>query len=210
MRVIDCEQNSTDWYQARLGIVTSSAFADAIRQPGPRGGAPKTRQKLLYTLAGERLTGQPAESYSNGYMDRGHEQEAEAIETYRFLTDNDPQPVGFVRNDGLGVGPVGTSPDRLVGDDGLVEVKTKMAHLQIELLLADRVPPEHVVQLQGQLWVTQRAWTDFVSYCPGLPLFVKRVERDDKRIAEIKVGVEEFNQELDQLVDRIQRITKAA
>ncbi len=198
LEIIDCGQNSPEWYAARLGIPTASRFKDVIAK-----GQGLTRRKYLYTLAGERLTGEPAESYSNEAMERGHALEAEARERYAFQRDAEPQLVGFMRRK-VGEHWIGASPDALLGDDGLLEIKTKAPHLQLECLDGGRLPPEHVAQVQGQLWVSGRQWADFVSYWPKLPLFVIRVERDDAYIATLAAEVESFNQELRAMVRKYQ------
>lgn len=190
LRIFDCAQGSPEWHEARRGVPTASRFADVLSK-----GQGITRRKYLYTLVGEVLTGECAEPYTNQHMERGHEMEADATNLYAFERDLEPVMVGFMRR-----GRAGCSPDRLIGDNGMVEVKSKLAHLQIEVLERDAIPPEHVAQVQGQLWVSGREWCDFVSYCPRLPLFVKRVERDEKYIATLAQAVADFVGELDALV----------
>jgi len=190
LRIFDCAQNSPEWYECRRGIVTASRFADVLAK-----GQGITRRKYLYTLAGEVLTGECAESFTNQHMERGHEMEADAINLYAFDRELDPVVVGFMRR-----GRAGCSPDRIVGTDGMVEVKSKLPHLQLEVLERGDLPPEHKAQVQGQLWVSGRDWCDFVSYWPRLPLFVKRVERDEKYIATLAQAVADFVGELDALV----------
>jgi len=190
LRIFDCAQNSPEWYECRRGIVTASRFADVLAK-----GQGITRRKYLYTLAGEVLTGECADSFTNQHMERGHEMEADAINLYAFDRELDPIVVGFMRR-----GRAGCSPDRIVGIDGMVEVKSKLPHLQLEVLERDDLPPEHKAQVQGQLWVSGRDWCDFVSYWPRLPLFVKRVERDEKYIATLAQAVADFVGELDALV----------
>ena len=107
-------------------------------------------------------------------------------------------------------GNAGASPDSLIGADGLVEIKTKLPHLQIEVLLANRLPPEHVAQCQGQLWISGRAWVDFVSYWPGLPLFVHREYRDETYIATIAVEIAEFLAEMGTITAQIEAYGRAA
>ena len=199
LEIIDCGQNSPEWYAARLGIPTASRFKDVIAK-----GQGLTRRKYLYTLAGERLTGEPAESYSNEAMERGHALEAEARERYAFQRDAEPQLVGFMRRK-VGEHWIGASPDALLGDDGLLEIKTKAPHLQLECLDGGRLPPDHVAQVQGQLWVSGRQWADFVSYWPKLPLFVIRVERDDAYIATLSAEVMAFCEELEALTNKYRR-----
>ena len=199
LELLDCAQNSPQWYSARLGVPTASRFKDVLAK-----GQGLTRKKYLYTLAGERLTGEMAESFTTEAMERGHQMEAEARERYAFQRDAEPQLVGFMRRK-VGEHWIGASPDALLGDDGLLEVKTKAPHLQLECLDGGRLPPEHVAQVQGQLWVSGRQWADFVSYWPKLPLFVIRVERDDAYIATLSAEVMAFCEELEALTNKYRR-----
>jgi predicted phage-related endonuclease len=200
LEIITCDQNSPEWFAARLGIVTASEFDSVLAK-----GEGKTRLKYMRTLAGQILSGRCEEGFSNAHTERGHAQESEARELYSFMTDAEPQLVGFLKR-----GRVGASPDALIGDKGLLEIKTKLQHLQVECLLNDVLPSEHRKQVQGQLWVSGREFVDFVSYCPGLPLFVKRVTRDERLIAEIKVAVDDFIGELDMMVGKLQQYRVAA
>lgn len=200
LEIINCEQGSAEWIKARLGIVTASEFKSVMAK-----GEGKTRAKYLRTLAGEIYRGVPFERYTNDHMERGHGEEGDAREMYSFMTDNVVQQVGFLRR-----GRVGYSPDGLIGNDGLLEIKTKLDDLHIECLEADKLPSTHVQQCQGGLWVSGRVWLDFVSYCPGLPLFVKRVVRDEPYIARIKVEVDDFIAELDAKVAKIRSYKRAA
>lgn len=192
IRIIDCEQNSPEWFQARLGIPTASGFAKLLAK-----GEGKTRKRYMLDLAAERLTGEIAEGYSNAHMERGHAMEDDARKLYAFQRDADPLRVGFIRRDDV---RAGASPDSRIESDGLLEIKTKLGALQLEVLEHDRLPPEHVAQVQGQLWVSGRAYCDFVSYWPKLPLFVKRVERDEAYIRTLAQAVADFNGELDAIV----------
>jgi len=185
LRVYDFEQRSPEWFACRLGIPTASRFKDVLAK-----GQGKTRRTYLYTLAGEILTGTVADSYCNADMERGKQLEAEARSAYEFQFDQSPALVGFMRR-----GDVGCSPDSLIGDDGLLEIKTKFPHLQIECLETGALPSEHVAQVQGQLWVSGRQWCDFVSYWPGLPLFRIRVARDEAYMARLAAEIAEFNAE---------------
>jgi hypothetical protein len=188
--ILACEQNSPEWTAARRGIPTASRFADVLAK-----GQDITRRKYLYTLAGEILTGDCAEGYTNAHTERGHAMEDDARQMYAFLHDAEPQLVGFMRR-----GRVGASPDSLLGSDGLLEIKSKLPHLQIECLERGTLPPEHVAQVQGQLMVSGRDWCDFVSYWPRIPLFHVRVARDDAYIATLAQAVADFLGELDALV----------
>ena len=198
MEIIDCEQNSPEWIAARLGRPTASMFATILAK-GKDGKSPSvTRKDYMRKLAGEIVTGEPAENYSNGYMERGHAMEPEARRAYAFMRDVDPQPVGFIVN-----GRAGASPDSLVGSGGLLEIKTKTPARLIECMERDDAPPEHVAQIQGQLWVAEREWCDLVVYFTGMPLVVHRVKRDEAYIVRLRSGVAAFCEELHALVERV-------
>lgn len=197
LEVFNCDQGSPEWFACRAGIPTASEFATVLAK-GRSGGESKTRQSYMHTLAGEILTGAPAESYSNHHMERGHAMEAQARGMYAFETSADCTPVGFLRS-----GRAGASPDSLVGSKGLVEIKTKLPKLLIECILRDEFPPEHKAQVQGQLWISGREWCDIAVFWPGLPLFVKRAYRDEAYIAELAQAVTAFNAEVDMIVDRV-------
>lgn len=192
LQIFDCDQNSPEWFEARRGIVTASRFSDVLAK-----GQGITRRKYMLTLAGEAITGECAETYTNPHMERGHIMEAEARDMYAFQNDVDPVVVGFMR-----LGRVGASPDRLIGSDGLLEVKTKLPHLQLDVLDKGVLPSEHKAQVQGQIWVSGRDWCDFVSYWPKLPLFCIRVERDESYISTLKQAVDDFVGEMDEIIRR--------
>lgn len=198
MEIFDFEQQSPEWFAARAGIPTASEFATVMAK-GKGGGESKTRRTYLLKLAGEIITGEPMDSYCNHHMERGRVMEAEARNFYAFMMDAEPQPVGFIRN-----GAKGCSPDSLLGNSGVLEIKTKLPHLLIDLILKDEFPPEHKAQCQGQLWVAEREWLDLVVYWPKLPLFVKRVGRDEDYIKTLATAVDSFNDELRQMVERVQ------
>lgn len=194
----DIEQGTDEWRQVRCGVVTASNFNAVIAKKGPRGGIPKGRQTYLYKLAGEIITGEPMSNWTNAYMDKGHEREAEARELYAFAKGVEVQEVGFIR-----AGRIGYSPDGLVGESGAWENKNCEPHIQIERLLAGKLPPEHKAQCQGGLMVSGREWIDFQSYSRGLPPLIVREYRDEEYIAALRVDIDTFIEELDALVDRI-------
>ena len=201
IEIINCEQGTPEWLLARAGIPTASEFSTVLAQ-GKGGGPSKTRRTYMLKLLGERITGAVVDGYTNAHMERGKAMEDEARQAYALMTDSDPQRVGFIRN-----GEKGCSPDSLIDANGMNEIKTKLPHLQLEVLLSGEVPAEHLPQIQGQLWVAEREWCDFVSYWPGIRLFVKRVYRDEKYIVELNAGVRRF---LDELNDLEQQYRKAA
>lgn len=189
----DLEQGSPEWFAARAGIPTASKFATVMAK-----GEGKTRSEYMRTLAGEILTGEPAEQFSNVHTERGNAMEDEARETYAFINDAEIQRVGFIRN-----GNKGASPDSLVGTNGGLEIKTALPKIQIDRLERDRLPPEHKAQVQGNLWIAEREWWDFVSYWPRLPVLTVRVYRDEEYIATMADEIDRFNDELAALVERI-------
>lgn len=199
IKVIDCEQGTPEWFQARLGLPTASEFA-TVMASGRDGGASKTRRTYMLKLAGEILTGEPSEGFSNAHTERGKVMEDEARDLYAFLTNTDPQRIGFIVN-----GQKGCSPDSLIGNDGMVEIKTKLPHLLIEVILKGKFPAEHKAQCQGALWVAEREWIDIAVFWPKLPLYRQRAYRDEAYIKELAAAVDAFNDELREIVERIRQ-----
>lgn len=195
IQIHTCEQGTADWYKARLGIPTASNFATVMAK-----GEGKTRRSYLLKLAGEIITGEPAESFNNEHMERGKAMEAQAREYYAFLKDVEPQQVGFITN-----GAKGCSPDSLIEEDGGLEIKTALPHIQIDRLLRGELPSEHRAQVQGSLWVTEREVWDFMSYWPKCPPLIVPVRRDEAYIANLASEVERFNDELAEVVAKVRR-----
>lgn len=191
IETFDVEQGSPEWHKLRAGIPTASGFKDVLAK-----GEGVVRTTYLHKLAGERVTGLPAENYTNAAMERGKALEAEARALYAFQTDLDPVQVGFVRNDGIGC-----SPDSLIGEDGVLEIKTVAPHLLIPMLKADKFPPGHRPQCQGALLVTERKWVDVMLYYPGMPALIKREYRMPDYLRELERELGVFTRELDALVD---------
>lgn len=200
MEIFDCEQGSEDWFRCRMGIPTASQFSTVMSKGQGRGGPRKGRTTYMYKLAGERITGQPMDNFSNSFMEAGKGFEPEARALYSFMRTVQPVAVGFIKNENRGC-----SPDSLVGDDGMLEIKTKLPHLLIEILLRNEFPTAHKAQCQGSLWVAEREWIDLVCYCPGMPPFIKRAYRDPEYIEKIADEVGQFNEELDRTIQRVRR-----
>jgi hypothetical protein len=196
LEVLDVEQGSAEWHAARCGVVTASRLKDVLAE-----GDGKMRGKYLRELASERIRGWVEDGYSNAHMERGHEQEDEARRAFAFEHAITPVRVGFIRN-----GRVGCSPDSLIGDEGGLEIKTALGHIQIDRLKSGKLPSEHKAQVQGSLWITGRKWWSFVSYSPDLPLMHARVERDEDYIKRLSDAVDAFNEELDNLVNSIRGV----
>ncbi|MDZ7852293.1 MAG: YqaJ viral recombinase family protein [Halomonas sp.] len=194
MQILTLEQGTPEWHAARLGIVTMSELKTLLVKGKGPGGFGAGAFSYMHQLIGERITGEPSDAFSgNAHTQRGHELESVARYLY-YESSGQPrlEQVGIILNHG-----VGYSPDCLVDSRGLVEIKTKLPKYQVELLLEGVLPQEHVAQCQGGLWVSEREWLDFVSYWPGLPLFVTRVYRDDALINTIAERVEAFYAELE-------------
>jgi hypothetical protein len=197
MQIFNCAQGSTEWFACRMGIPTASQFA-TVMASGRGGAESKTRRTYMLKLAGEIITGEPMDSVSNRHTERGHEMEPEARSFYAFQNDVEPELVGFIRN-----GQTGGSPDSLVGNDGMLEIKTKLPHLLAEVILKGDFPAEHHAQCQGQLWVAEREWIDLVCYWPKMPKFIIRAYRDEEYIKQIASAIDQFNEELADVVERL-------
>lgn len=197
MHIVNCEQGTEEWFRARAGMPTASEFA-TVMASGRGGGESKTRRTYMLKLAGEIITGEPTEGFTNAHMERGKVMEEEARNWYAFQHNVEPERVGFIIN-----GPKGCSPDSLLGSDGMLEIKTALPHILIEKLLKGEFSPEHKAQCQGALWVAEREWIDLVTYWPRLPPLVVRAQRDELYIAGLCRAVDEFNAELQDVVDQI-------
>ena len=196
-------QGSDEWLQARAGRVTASRVADLMAKT--KSGPSASRVNYMAQLISERLTGQPAESFTNAAMRHGTETEPEARAAYEMLTGADVVEVGFIPHptiDGFGA-----SPDGLVGDDGLIEIKCPNTATHIETLLAEKVPSKYNTQMQVQMLCTDRQWCDFISYDPRLPgdmrIWIQRVHRDDVFCAQIVAEVTKFLAEMDGKLDAL-------
>lgn len=193
-------QGTPEWHQARCGKVTASRVADVIAKTKTGWGA--SRKNYLAELVAERLTGVPAQGYTNAAMQWGLDTEPQARAAYVFLTDADVQEVGFVDHPKIAMS--GASPDGLVGADGLVEIKCPNTATHIETLREKGVAGKYVTQMQWQMACTGRQWCDFISFDPRMPedlrVFIQRVKRDEKAIAELEDAVIAFIKEIEQTI----------
>lgn len=167
----DIIQGTQEWHDLRRGVLTSSAIRTLITPTGKLADNEKVRAHV-YEIAAQRLTGRTEPTFMSFEMMRGHEEEVLA----RNLYSEKYAPVaecGFVTRNG-----VGYSPDGLVGEDGIIEIKSAKQRIQVERIIANVCPPEHYAQIQTGLWVTGRQWCDFVSYSNGMPMLVVRVLPD--------------------------------
>jgi len=193
-------QGTEEWQQARTGIPTSSNFDKIITVDGKPS---KQRQKYLYQLAAERLTGIKEDPYQNDAMLQGVEREAQARNMYEFITGNKVEEVGLCYHDEKKL--YASSPDGLVGEDGLVEIKCPLAHTQIGYLLDNAFPKTYFQQVQGQLFVTGRKWCDFFSFYPGLRPILIRVKPDKAFQKALNIEIEKFCKKLEEVVNKIQK-----
>jgi hypothetical protein len=201
------EQGSIEWFEARKGLPTTSEYS-TIQASGKKGEPSKTRLTYLRKLAGEVVTGQLADPFTNRHTERGQQMEPRARAAYCFLYEpQDLSRVAFILREDLNTGG---SPDALIGTDGALEIKTQLPHLLIATLHADQFPPEHMAQCQGLLWVTERKWIDICVYWPSMPMLVKRLWRNDDYIKELALAVAQFNDELAAEVDWVRRYGRRA
>lgn len=203
MEIIDVEQGSAEWWEAKLGIPSASEFKKVLAQ-GRDGEDSKTRDDYMRTLTAEIVQGISRTDYRNADMERGTMMEPEIRAMYALETNSDPKPVGFVKRK-LRVGFAGYSPDAFIGDSGLLEVKSKKGKLLISTMKAGKFPAEHMVQCQGGMWLTDREWCDIAISDTGMPLFVRRARRDEAMIQRIALAVEVFNEQLAEMVEWVRR-----
>lgn len=198
--IITDTQRTAEWFQARTGKATASRFKDVIARL--KSGAPAAaRQSYLIELVTERLTGSAASHFTSTAMQWGTDNEAAARVLYAQRAQVEVEEIGFVAHPHLAAG---ASPDGVVDWDGLVEIKCPFnpaVHVQT---IMDGMPPDHMAQVQGQMWICEKEWVDFVSFNPRMPpelqLYVQRVERDPAYHDMLRNEVARFLQEVDAMV----------
>ena len=208
MRII--RQRTAEWEMARLGKATASRIADIIART--RSGYSASRANYAAQLISERLTGVKQDAFESPAMRWGQEKESEALEVYAFEQDAEVIQVGFLEHPRIAES--GASPDGLVGEEGLIEVKCPLTATHIETLLGQAPPARYLAQMQWQMAVTGRLWCDFVSYDPRLPLpmrlFRRRIARDDRLITELEREVSRFLSEIDQVIAKLKSLALEA
>lgn len=198
MKYYDIEQNSEEWDEIRRGKFTASTFSDLFMKKDSVG-----YQKAIIKVAYERVTGESEESYSNKWMQRGHEKEPIAVENYEILTFNQTEIVGFYEYNDF----VGASPDRkIVGENGGLEIKSPSFQVYNEYLETQKLPKSYFWQIHGQLLCT--GW-DFIDYMPfsspRLKQILIRVERDEAVLKQLTAQLEESIEEVKKLIERIKQ-----
>jgi putative phage-type endonuclease len=197
-------QRDPEWFAARAGRFTASRFADLMATT--KSGPSTSRKNLIVQIAIERITGTTEDSYTNAAMQRGIDLEPEARMMYELTTGNIVEEVDFIQHPSLSF--VGVSPDGLIGDDGMMEIKCPSAMSKhLEALRNGAHAVEYKWQIQGQLWVSCRKWNDAVSYDPRFPegkrLAIKRVWRDEKMIEQLEAECIAANEEVEQIVKEL-------
>ncbi len=191
-------QGSDEWKLARCGLLTASEVKLIITPKRLQYADNEKEKSHLYELAAQRVNEYVEPTYIGDDMLRGMDDESHARETYHEKYS----PVdlcGFITNDDSGF-TLGYSPDGLVGDDGQIECKSRRQKYQMETIATDTVPDEYIIQIQTGLLVSGRKWCDFISYCGGMPMFVKRVYPDEKMQAAIQAAAEIFHKKMDNII----------
>jgi len=200
------EQGTEEWFTIRIGKVTASRVADVIAKT--KTGYSATRDNYMAQLVCERLTGQKGDSFSNAAMQHGTDTEPLARAAYEAYADVLVDEVGFVPHPTIEM--AGASPDGLVGEDGLLEIKCPNTATHIETLISKVVPGKYNTQMQFQMACTGRQWCDFVSFDNRLPemfqMFVTRVQRDEVFIRLIEAEIVQFIAELDDKINKLMKV----
>jgi putative phage-type endonuclease len=200
------EQRSPEWFAARLGKVTASRVADVIAKT--KTGYSTSRENYMAQLICERMTGQKQESFTNAAMEWGTETEPLARAAYEAHANVLVDEVGIIDHPFIPMSAA--SPDGLIGDDGMLEIKCPNTANHFDTLLKDEPPTKYIPQMQWQMACANRLWCDFVSFDPrapkGLQLFVKRVERDDKYILGLEAEVHKFLEEMGTRIEKLNKL----
>jgi putative phage-type endonuclease len=201
------EQRSSEWHQIRLGKVTASRVADIVSKT--KSGYSTSRANYMAELIVERLTGKAAEHYQNAAMFWGTNTEPLALSSYEDRTGGLVEEVGFVPHPTIPMS--GASPDGMVNEDGLVEIKCPNTSTHIETVLGQEVPAKYLPQMQWQMACTGRDYCDFVSFDPRLPdgmkIFVRTVRRDVEMIKSLEEEVSKFLAEMDAKIEQLKKLT---
>lgn len=194
------EQRTDEWLSERAGKVTASKIADVMAKT--RSGYGAGRTNYMAQLVAERLTGEPAQGFMNAAMQHGIDTEPQARAMYELESGLSVIETGFVPHPTIANS--GASPDGLVGEDGLVEIKCPNTATHINTLRGGSIDRKYLLQMHWQMICCERQWCDFVSFDPRLPiemqLHVERVERDAELASEITAEVTAFLAELDDTV----------
>ena len=197
MKIYNFEQRTEDWYNIRKGKMTASN-AETIIANG------KGLETYIYNLMAEYYSSAEKENYINADMQRGIDLEPEAKIEFQFYTGLDIREVGCVElNEYILV-----SPDGLIGDDGLIEIKCPNDSIYFKLLLSNNIKPEYIAQMQMQMYVTDRQYCYFVSYNPNFEksLYIKKINRDEEMIDKLKKGLERGTQLIKEIKENFRKV----
>jgi putative phage-type endonuclease len=196
-------QGTPEWHFQRLGKVTASRVADVIAKT--KTGYSTSRENYMAQLICERLTGTPTESFTNAAMQWGTDTEPKARVAYESKTFTSVTEVAMISHPSIP--NTGASPDGLIGDDGLIEIKCPNTATHIDTVLSDKVPSKYITQMQWQMACTQRKWCDFVSFDPrmpdGLQLFIQRVDFDVDYVKMLEAEITVFLAELETKIEKL-------
>lgn len=200
----DIVQGTDEWFAARCGLLTASEMKLIITPTLKIASNDKTRAHM-YELAAQRITRHVEPSYISDDMLRGHEDELRARikyeENFASVTE-----CGFITNDKWGF-TIGYSPDGLIGDKGLIEIKSRRQKLQMETIISGNVPDEHIIQVQTALLVSEREYIDYISYCGGMPMFIMRVYPDSEIQEAIINAATDFETKVADMITKYDQIT---
>jgi len=204
MNPIELKQQTPEWLKARIGKCTGSRVKDALSFL--KNGQPSQKRKdYLTDVVTERLTGFAVEHYVTPAMQWGIDTEEYASSAYEVVSGNDVEEVGIAEHPSIPM--FSASPDRYVGNDGIVEIKCPITTTHVEWMMAGLIPEEHLWQLTAEMACSGRKWVDFVSFDPRLPprnqVFIRRLLRDEERIAFMEAGVIQFLSEVDAMVAKL-------
>ena len=205
------EQKTDEWFAARCGNVTASRLYDVMAKT--KSGYAAGRQNYMAELICQRLTGNVESGFSNAAMQRGTDLEPVAREMYLLNQfDAEVTEVGFILHPEIE--GFGASPDGLVGDDGLIEIKCPNTWTHLETIKTGKPKRQYILQMHAQMMCTGRKWCDFVTYDdrlpPDLAYFQLRISRDDKLVSEIESELKLFLSELNSELETIKKLSKVA
>jgi predicted phage-related endonuclease len=193
----DVEQGSDEWHDLRCGILTASEVKLILTPTLKVANNDKTRQHV-YEIAAQRVTKYTEPQYISDDMLRGMSDEILAVDLYSSKY-HEVKPCGFITNSNYGF-VFGYSPDGLVGEDGLIEIKSRSQKYQMQTISNNQVPDDYMLQIQTGLFLTQRKWLDFISYCGGMPMFVKRVFPQQEYFDAIQSASEGFEEKVNEVI----------
>jgi hypothetical protein len=202
MIIHDVEQGSTEWYQVRAGIPTASCFDKIIT--AKTGKLSSQAESYAAFLLAEILLNRPLEKMEAKpfWMERGKELEEDAANTYAIIKDANPIKAGFITTDDE---DAGCSVDRLIGEDGILEIKCPAPWTHAENLINSKLDDSYIQQVQGQLYITGRKWCDWMSYHPEMPPVIIRVDRDEEYIDKLKAALVDFNKILTDAINKLKQ-----